>query len=81
VRLAPDDRPRREINERLMSDMGVDLAAICRRHDLAPGGFEPELDAMKELEADGLVSMDGLRIRVREEARPFLRSVCAVFDR
>ena len=81
VRLAADDRLRREIIERLMCDMGVDLAAICRRHDSPPNGFDPELNAMKDLEADGLVAMDGFRIHVREEARPFLRSVCAVFDR
>ncbi len=81
VRLAADDRLRAEIIERLMCDMGVDLAAICQRYDRPPNGFDPELDAMKDMEADGLVAMDGFHIRVREEARPFLRSVCAVFDR
>ncbi len=81
VRLAADDRLRAEIIERLMCDMGVDLAAICQRYDRPPNGFDPELDAMRDMEADGLVAMDGFRIRVREEARPFLRSVCAVFDR
>jgi oxygen-independent coproporphyrinogen-3 oxidase len=30
---------------------------------------------------DGIVNRDGYRVSVPEEARPFLRNVCAVFDR
>ena len=33
------------------------------------------------MEADGIIVRDGQKITVTEPGRPFLRSVCAVFDR
>jgi oxygen-independent coproporphyrinogen-3 oxidase len=31
--------------------------------------------------ADGLLTIDGNRVLIREQARPLVRTVCAAFDR
>jgi oxygen-independent coproporphyrinogen-3 oxidase len=41
----------------------------------------PELARIDAMAEDGVVSREGFRIIVPYSARPFLRSVCAVFDR
>ncbi|MAB13768.1 oxygen-independent coproporphyrinogen III oxidase [Parvibaculum sp.] len=76
-----DDKLRREIIEKLMCDMNVDLAAIAGLHGLDPDAFDPELAALEPLEADGIVLRDGSRLVITEEGRPLMRAVCAVFDR
>lgn len=81
VAVSGDDRLRREIIERLMCDLAVDLDAIAVHNGLSGYGFEPELSALAPLEADGIVRRDGHRLAVTEEGRPLVRAVCAVFDR
>ncbi|MDR3497620.1 MAG: oxygen-independent coproporphyrinogen III oxidase [Parvibaculum sp.] len=76
-----DDRLRREIIERLMCDMRVDLDAIAAHNGFSGYGFEPELSALAPLEADGIVQREGHRLSVTEAGRPLVRAVCAVFDR
>ncbi len=72
--LSADDRRRRAIIERLMCDRWVDLAALDSA-DL------PELDRLADMAADGLVEIGGTRIAITDRGRPFMRTVCAVFDR
>ena len=79
--VSPDDRLRREIIERLMCDLEVDLAAACAAHGNDPPRFDPELEALARMAEDGIVTINGHRIRVSEECRPLLRVVAAVFDR
>ena len=76
-----DDRLRRAVIERLMCGLSVDLDAECRRFDLGADRFGPELDALATMARDGLVELSDNRVTVPEQARPLLRSVCAVFDR
>jgi oxygen-independent coproporphyrinogen III oxidase len=78
--LTDEDRLRREVIERLMCDLAVDLDSVCARHGADPNGFAAELQLLEKLSGDGLVSWTGNRIEIPEEARPLVRSVCAVFD-
>lgn len=78
--LGDEDRLRRAVIERLMCDLAVDLAAICRRHGRPAGHFAPELARLAELAQDGIVEIRGAELRIPEAARPFMRLVAAVFD-
>jgi len=71
-----DDCRRRAVIERLMCDLGVDLAALGRDE----ADFADELAGLRDMAADGLVELSGSRIRVTERGRPFVRSICARFD-
>jgi oxygen-independent coproporphyrinogen III oxidase len=75
-----EDRLRGHIIERLMCDLRVDLADLCKAHHASAERFAVELSALDALARDGLVIRDGSKIRVPDEARAFVRSVCAVFD-
>ena len=79
--LTADDRLRGDIIERLMCDLAVDIEHIAARHGRSPEDFAPELASLDKIAEDGLVGRDGYHITVPEAARPFLRSICAAFDR
>ena len=79
--MAAEDRLRGAIIERLMCDLAVDLELVVAQYNADTRDFEPELARIDRLAADGLVTRDGTRITVPDEARPFLRNVCAIFDR
>jgi oxygen-independent coproporphyrinogen-3 oxidase len=75
VPLSDDDRMRAGIIERLMCDMALDLDAA------APGtDFAAEIDGLAGLRDAGMVQIEGRRIVVTEEGRPFVRLVAAAFD-
>jgi len=78
--LTTDDRLRREIIERLMCDLEVDLPEIAKAHgaDLAP--LVANIAGVAPFAADGLAHWDGRRLVVSEKGRPFLRSLAALFD-
>jgi oxygen-independent coproporphyrinogen-3 oxidase len=74
--LSEDDRRRAAAIERLMCDLEVDLAAL-------EGGatyFARELAAFHSLAAEGIVAVDGTRVTMTAQARPFVRIAAAVFD-
>ncbi len=79
--LTEDDRLRGAVIERLMCFMEVDLAEVCREFGASVQLFTTELSALAEMEVDGLVALEDTRIRVTERGRPFVRTVCAAFDR
>ncbi len=78
--LTEEDRLRRDIIERLMCDLHVDLAEQCAAHDSGADRFAAELSALDALATDGLVERVGYKISIPEQARPFVRTVCALFD-
>jgi len=78
--LTKEDRIRRNIIERLMCDLYVDLNEICAAYNTNPDNFAVELSKLDELANDGIVERTGGRITVPEHARPFVRTVCTVFD-
>ncbi len=80
VALTDEDRLRRDVIERLMCDLKVDLAGITTAHGFPTVFFAPELEQLAPLMADGLVLRDGLFLSVPQQARAFTRVVCAVFD-
>jgi oxygen-independent coproporphyrinogen-3 oxidase len=79
--LSAEDRFRGEIIERLMCHLDVDLDEVAARHGRDAGSIELELLRLCAFEAEGLVRRDGRRVSVTEVGRPFVRSVCAIFDR
>lgn len=81
VALTAEDRFRGAIIERLMCDLCVDLERVAAAHGEDPHSLLPELARIDALAEDGLVARQGFRLTVPDAARPFLRSVCAVFDR
>jgi len=80
IELSSEDRLRRNVIERLMCDLNVDLEDVASQFETAPVGFEEEKSILSAMEDDGIVELDAGRIRVTETGRPFVRSVCAVFD-
>jgi oxygen-independent coproporphyrinogen-3 oxidase len=80
IAFSGEDRLRSAIIERLMCDMAVDLDAVSARFASLRPDFSPELAKLEDLAGEGLIEINGSRILVKEEARPALRIVCAVFD-
>jgi oxygen-independent coproporphyrinogen-3 oxidase len=78
--LSADDRMRRDLIERLMCDLSVDLDDIASRHGMNADLFAPDLEKLAPLAADGLAKIDGHRITVPDEVRPLVRAVAAAFD-
>jgi oxygen-independent coproporphyrinogen III oxidase len=78
--LSKEDRLRRDIIERLMCDLHADLAEICAAHARSADDFAAELFRLDDLAHDGLVRRSGSKVSVPESKRPFIRTVCAVFD-
>jgi oxygen-independent coproporphyrinogen-3 oxidase len=70
--LDTEDRRRREQILALMTRYEVEL------EDGAQAGFVREF--LGEMLRDGLVQIEGLRLRVTESGKPFLRNACVVFD-
>jgi len=81
IQLGEDDFLRRDLIERIMCDLKVDVAAVCQLHNVDPASIRPEYSGLTDLIGDGLVKLDGDLITVTELGRPLIRSVCAVFDR
>ena len=80
IALSGEDRLRRAVIERLMCDLSVDLEAMAARYQMDPAIFVPALYRLEAYATDGMVQIDGWRVRVPEEARIAVRSVAAVFD-
>ena len=76
-----EDRTRWAIIERLMCDLEVDLAAVtgdCIRS--ADACFADEIESLHRLADEGLLVIDGCRLRLTPKGRPFVRLVAAAFD-
>lgn len=78
ITLSDDDRVRAAIIERLMCDLEVDLDAVMGIGSASP--FAAELETLAPLAAEGLLRIDGARIRVAESGRPYVRIVASAFD-
>lgn len=78
--LTDDDRLRRDIIERLMCNLEVDLAGAAAARNKSLDDFAAELSELDALAERGLVQRRDGVVTVAEEARPLVRTVCAVFD-
>lgn len=81
VPVSDEDRLRRDVISTLMCHLSVDLAAVAARHGRPADTFDPEIETLAELEADGIVLRSGRHLRVSEGGRPLVRAVAAKFDR
>jgi oxygen-independent coproporphyrinogen III oxidase len=80
IAITTDDRLRRDVIEKLMCDLTVDLAEVADRYDQPYNFFQPEIGQLKAFEKDGLVTLDGNRVTVSKDGRFLVRTICAVFD-
>ena len=58
----------------------VDLAEVADRHGCAVASLSASLTRLGPFIIDGLLVRHGLRLRVTEEGRLLVRSICACFD-
>jgi oxygen-independent coproporphyrinogen III oxidase len=80
IQFRGEDKMRSAIIERLMCDMEVDLDKIRKEYAPDREDFVEEMEQLRGLQEEGLVELNGARVRVPDAARPALRLVCAVFD-
>jgi oxygen-independent coproporphyrinogen-3 oxidase len=72
---------RARIISEIMCDMACDLDRVTRDIGLRlASSFEPEMSELQPLIAHGLVQVEGARISVPEQGRPYLRLIAAAFD-
>jgi oxygen-independent coproporphyrinogen-3 oxidase len=80
VALNADDRLRRDVIERLMCDLTVDLAAMCRRHGMSEDYLDACLPDLLGQMVDGLVVVEGRTVTVPEWQRQWIRIPASAFD-
>jgi oxygen-independent coproporphyrinogen-3 oxidase len=78
--ITPHDDLRAAVIERLMCDLTVDVAAVCRAHGFADATLDGSIVAASRLQADGLCVVAGRTIRIPPEAHRVMRVVAACFD-
>ena len=78
--LTEEDRLRRDIIEQLMCNLQVDLAATAAARNRSLNDFATKLCEIDALAERGLVHRSDGTITVPEDARPLVRTICAVFD-
>jgi oxygen-independent coproporphyrinogen-3 oxidase len=79
--LAPDDRLRAFVIERLMCDFAFSFAAIAANFGEADAhGLLREVDAMVADDPDGFLTASDDGFELTPRGRPFVRSICARFD-
>ncbi len=81
IRLKTDDHLRRAVIEALMWTGEVDLDVVRQDYGMLGASFDRELASLLPLARDGIVELEGLRIRITEAGRPFLRAAASHFDR
>ncbi len=79
-RLTAEDRLRAELIERVMCDLAVDIDAVCDQHPVDRRVLASSLGKLEDLSRAGLISFDGSRVLLPENARLFVRKVASAFD-
>lgn len=81
IRLSDDDLIRRDVIERLMCDMGIDLAAVSQRWNIdAPRYFAPALERLQSAEQDGLLTRSADQLNATPMGRLLIRHIAMAFD-
>ncbi len=81
VRLTQDDLIRRDVIMGLINRMHVDLADVGQKFGIEPAAyFEGDIAELRPFIEDGLVTVEGLHIRVTEPGRFLIRNICMTFD-
>ena len=80
--LEPDDLLRREIIQDLMCHFTLDIRALEKKWRFSfTNHFNDEIKALKQMEADGLLTLDADSLQVLPAGRLLVRNICMVFDR
>lgn len=80
--LEDDDFLRRRVIQLLTCDFELSFAAIEEAFSIDFAGyFAKELEEVRTLETDGLLTLDDAGIRVTPRGRLLIRNICMVFDR
>jgi oxygen-independent coproporphyrinogen-3 oxidase len=82
IELSADDRLRREIITRLICHFRLDFAVVEAAYGIVfRDVFAAELEALKTMQADGLMTIDERQIVVTPAGKLLIRNICMVFDR
>ncbi|MGI4718140.1 MAG: oxygen-independent coproporphyrinogen III oxidase [Janthinobacterium lividum] len=82
IRLGMDDALRRSLIQKLMCQFEVSIPALEQAFPIVfRDYFAPELERLKALEADGLLTVGPEWLTVTMKGRLLIRNVCMVFDR
>jgi len=80
-RLSDEDKLRRHIIMHLISDLSLDIGECANQYEVDFfGKFKTEIESLRPMERDGLVSLTDDHISVTTKGRPFLRNICMPFD-
>jgi oxygen-independent coproporphyrinogen-3 oxidase len=80
IATTPEDRLRRDVIQALMCGFAVDLDDQAAAHGMPGFDFSEALARLVPLTDDGLVTVEGARVRVSEEGRRAVRLIAACFD-
>ncbi len=78
--LSSEDRVRGQIIERLMCDFTVDVDEVAGAGNGTLSNVEAAFASLAPLQAEGVVEIEGHRVTVTEQGRPFVRLAAAAFD-
>lgn len=82
VDLDADDKIRRAVITQLICHFGLDFSTIEQRFSINFADyFAKELEALRPLQADGLLILSADGISVSSAGRLLIRNICMVFDR
>jgi oxygen-independent coproporphyrinogen-3 oxidase len=82
IELSSDDLLRREIIMQLICHFKLDFAVIEQKYKLVFAEyFSQELNDLKSLQADGLLSVDATSMIASPSGKFLIRNICMVFDR
>ena len=79
-RLTHEDRLRGHVIERLMCDFAADIPAIAAAHGISPDVLLKPNQRLRDMAADGLISIQDGVVRLEGAHRFLVRTVAATFD-
>ena len=81
IRLSADDKLRREVITQLICHFKLDYIRIEQAFGIRfPDYFAAELEALRTMQADGLLDVGLHSINVRPSGKLLIRNICMVFD-
>lgn len=81
IKISQDDKIRKKIIDEIMCYLEVNLDEICNSFELKEGYFASELEALEELEKDGLIEIRKNKIIVNQSSPQVSRIVASFFDK
>lgn len=81
IAISDEDRLRRAIIERLMCDLEVDVAAVAAKFGRKGEEFAGDIASLEPMIEDGILNIEGLKVRMTPDGRPLVRAACAAFDK